>query len=241
MIELKKATPGLKFRAFAFDVKTKGDDGVIEGYGAVFGNIDEYRDVIEKGAFSRTLEERKEKDRPFPMLWQHLTSEPIGVWTKLAEDKTGLYVQGRLLKDKIAKASEVWAMIQERIVTGLSIGYRTVAARFDEKNLIRYLTDLDLEEISAVVFPANDEARVEAFKVAVREGNFPSIKDFEARLRDEDGFSRSQAKHIASRGYADFLRRDAGGLLEAGPDAGDVLAEAKRAISTFKLPKFAKG
>ena len=45
---------------FRFDMEVKfasDKTGVFSGYGAVFGNVDSYGDVIEKGAFKSPIED----------------------------------------------------------------------------------------------------------------------------------------------------------------------------------------
>jgi hypothetical protein len=57
-----------QFKSFALELKeAPGEDGSFEGYAAVFGNVDSYGDVIEKGAFAKTLQENP----TVPILWQH--------------------------------------------------------------------------------------------------------------------------------------------------------------------------
>ena len=66
----------LQFKNFEIkSYKEDGEDFVIEGYGAVFGNIDSVGDVIEKGAFAKTLMERKDR---IAFCLQHNIHEPIG-------------------------------------------------------------------------------------------------------------------------------------------------------------------
>ena len=46
----------LSFKNFTIgQVKEEAGGMTIEGYGAIFGNIDSYGDVINKGAFTKTL------------------------------------------------------------------------------------------------------------------------------------------------------------------------------------------
>src|SRR5688572_5019121 len=45
--------------------------GAFSGYGAIFGNEDAYGDVIERGAFSTSLQEWKGTGKLPPMLLQH--------------------------------------------------------------------------------------------------------------------------------------------------------------------------
>jgi len=51
-----------------------------------------------------------------------------------------------------------------KAITGLSIGYRVVSSRIDNKRRARVLTEVDLFEISLVTFPANDAARISSVK-----------------------------------------------------------------------------
>ena len=66
------------------------DAGVIEGYASLFGVMDQGGDIVERGAFARSLRERGASN--VKMLWQHKGAEPIGVWTRIEEDARGLKV-----------------------------------------------------------------------------------------------------------------------------------------------------
>lgn len=94
------------------------------------------------------------------MLWQHDPSEPIGVWDDVVEDEIGLWVKGRILKD-VARGREAVALIEAGAIDGLSIGYRTVKSRKNDKGS-RLLSELELWEVSLVTFPMLPDARVGA-------------------------------------------------------------------------------
>jgi phage head maturation protease len=117
----------------------------------------------------------------------------------MAEDHHGLHVKGRLLVDDVAKAREVYALIKAGAVNGLSIGYRPLVEEFDRTTEVNRLKEVDLWETSLVVFPANEAAVVTSIK---------TIREFETFLR-EAGWSRAEAKHIASAGFA---QREAGNM-----------------------------
>ncbi|NBO55615.1 MAG: HK97 family phage prohead protease [Actinobacteria bacterium] len=191
----------IKELRIAAEIKAVDDSGTIEGYGSIFGNVDSYGDVVAKGAFSRTLESAVDSKRMPAMLWQHNADEPIGVWTAMREDAKGLYVKGKLADTQ--RGREALQLIKMGALSGLSIGYSTVESSFDNERDIRVLTDLDLWEVSPVTFPANDKARITVAKSA----DIKTRRDFEGFLRDA-GFSRSDAKRIASRGF-DLEQRDA--------------------------------
>src|SRR5882724_9726071 len=152
------------------------DDGTVEGYASLFGEIDAARDVVMPGAFARTLKSRGV--RRVPMLFQHDPAEPVGVWLELTEDFRGLRARGKLIPE-VARARELIALVRDGAVDGLSIGFRTVKGRIDPASRIRKIHELDLWEISIVTFPLLAGARVRS----VKESRFPSRPLSPARAR----------------------------------------------------------
>jgi HK97 family phage prohead protease len=220
----------LKVRDFNLSIKAAdvADDGSFSGYGSVFGVTDSYGEIVAPGAFTESLADLKQKKRVVPVLWQHRTAEPIGVYDELSEDDHGLVVRGRLLKDEVAQAREAHALLKAGAVTGLSIGYWVRQASYDEKTGIRTLIKLDLVEVSLVTFPANDDARVEAVKFKLERGQLPTKPEFEKALREAFPFSKSQAAAIASHGLDHLLRSESEG-------AGE-LKSLTETLAGFSLP-----
>jgi HK97 family phage prohead protease len=150
--------------AAVFAPKTRFDaDGTVEGYASLFGAIDQARDMVMPGAFTRTLKARG--IRRIPMLFQHDPSEPVGIWEELREDARGLYARGRLIPD-VARGRELLALLRQGAIDGLSIGFKTVIGRIDPKTRVRRLEAVELWEISIVTFPLLSGARVHAVKEA---------------------------------------------------------------------------
>lgn len=131
--------------------------GQFSGYASVFGQVDQSGDVVMPGAFRKSLA-RKSK-APIRMLFQHDPKEPIGVWDRIVEDDTGLWVEGRLLVD-VGRASELQHLIHNRALDGLSIGFRTVRAHKEPATGYRRIHQIDLWEISIVTFPMMESARI---------------------------------------------------------------------------------
>lgn len=187
-----------KISGVPLDVKAVSDDGTIEGYGSVFGNVDSYGEVVVPGAFTQSLVDAKRKGRSIKMLWQHDPSQPIGLWNDLAEDSKGLWVKGTLLKDVSTMAREAHGLLKAGALDGLSIGYRTLDAEPDEKRPgVILLKKLELLEVSPVTFAANERARVEVVKAILDGGKLPTVREFEGTLR-ELGFSKSKAEALAT-------------------------------------------
>jgi HK97 family phage prohead protease len=150
--------------ASAFAPRTTIDaDGTVEGYASLFGEIDQARDMVVKGAFADTL--RLRGAQRIPMLFQHDPAEPVGVWLELREDARGLFARGRLIPE-VARARELLSLLRAGAIDGLSIGFRTVKGRLDPRSRVRALLAVDLWEISIVTFPLLAGARVRAVKRA---------------------------------------------------------------------------
>ena len=187
------------------EIKSVSETGVFSGYGSVFHNEDSYGDVVRPGAFKKSLAEWAKKGRLPPMLWQHDRREPIGVFAKMVEDEKGLFVEGRLLIDDIPQARAAYALLKEKALGGMSIGYREILIEQDHDEKVTNLLELDLWEVSVVTFPANEEATVDSVKSALAGGGLPTLPEFEKFLRDA-GFSKSQSVAIASHGLRQLLR-----------------------------------
>ncbi|ELI9036060.1 HK97 family phage prohead protease [Morganella morganii] len=189
-------------------IKSVTETGEFEGYGSVFGVKDSYSDIVVPGAFQASLNEWREKGSLPAMLWQHQISEPVGVYTEMREDDTGLYVKGRLLIEDDPLSKRAHAHLKAGSLSGLSIGYILKDWEYDRNKGAFLLKEIDLWEVSLVTFPSNDEARVSDVKSAFARGDIPSQKSIERVLRDV-GLSRTQAKAFMADGYRALSLRDA--------------------------------
>ncbi len=152
-----KMDTGLEHKFARFGEALELQDGcTIQGYASLFGQGDQGGDIVEKGAYAASLA----KGKGIKMLWQHDPTQPIGIWEEVREDGRGLWVKGRLLLD-VARGREAAALIGAGAIDGLSIGYRTVRARKNDRGQ-RLLQELELWEVSLVTFPMLPSARVSA-------------------------------------------------------------------------------
>lgn len=148
-----------KFCQLDSDLKVVGGSN-IAGYASLFGLSDQGGDIVEPGAYGASLARAVKKGATVKMLWQHDPSQPIGVWDEVVEDAKGLWVKGRILTD-VARGREAVALIEAGAIDGLSIGYRTIKSRRNDKGA-RLLSELELWEVSLVTFPMLPDARVDA-------------------------------------------------------------------------------
>lgn len=200
-------------KSFNLEIKAVQEDGFFSGYGAVFGNIDWYNDVILPGAFTASLAKWRAKNKMPPVLWNHNDSEPIGVYTNIYEDEKGLFVEGKLLVDDVPRAKSTHALLKAGAIDGLSIGYSTKKAN-QQGNGVRELVEVDLGEISIVTQPANERSIITSVKSKLDEGELPTLPEFEKFLR-ESGFSKSQSVAIASKGLRPLLSESEEEIKEA--------------------------
>ncbi|PSJ61653.1 HK97 family phage prohead protease [Pseudaminobacter soli (ex Li et al. 2025)] len=204
-------------------VETVEPDGTFSGYASLFGKVDLGKDVVERGAFARSLKARGASG--IRMLFQHDPNEPIGAWTEIREDARGLFVRGRLAKD-VGRARDVLNLMRGGALDGLSIGFHAVRTRRDAASGVRRILEADLWEISIVTFPMLPEARVET----VKGRQLPTIREFESWLRRDAGLTRSEARRVISKGFASLVGgRDAA----AGPEAAllETIRQATRMIN----------
>lgn len=136
------------------------DDNVFQGYASLFGVPDQGGDIVQKGAYLKSLARLKESFETVKMLWQHDPTQPIGVWDEIKEDHRGLWVKGRILT-KIAKGYEAITLLNANAIDGLSIGYKTIQSERNSKGQ-RLLYEIELWEISLVTFPMLKDARISA-------------------------------------------------------------------------------
>lgn len=144
------------------EIKGIGEDGTFTGIASMYGVSDLEGDIIEKGAFTKTIRENPE----VPVLWQHDEEEVIGLGT-VAEKGNKIEISGKLdLEDPVAQ--NAYRKIKNGLVKGLSIGFMAVKKTFGEENgqFIRRLQEIKLMEVSIVTFPAMPQAQITSVKNA---------------------------------------------------------------------------
>jgi HK97 family phage prohead protease len=161
ILETKSLARSNKFVSADDDeIATAAAIGTVQGYGAVFNNVDFGGDRILKGAFQKSLVDWKSQGRLPIMLAQHASGTfPIGVWTAMSEDSFGLRVTGDVAATP--RGREAWALynMKPSALDGLSIGFSIVDADF--ANGVRELRQLKLYEVSLVGLPMNTLARLD--------------------------------------------------------------------------------
>ena len=156
-----KIIESLEHKFLPFDKPSSLKDGCFVGYASMFGEVDLGNDVVEAGAFKKSLRERGAQN--IRMLFQHDPDQPIGIWQSIIEDHQGLLVEGKI-NDEVTKGREVLSLMRDGAIDGLSIGYQIKHSYKNPKTGVRHITEIDLWEISVVTFPMLPQARINHVK-----------------------------------------------------------------------------
>lgn len=151
---------------FGLSVKSVSEAGVFEGHASTFGNEDLQGDIVDPGAFLRTL---KGSGGRVPVLMGHQGIHIVGFGTDAKEDGNGLLVRAEFTLDSDdGRNAYALAKHAQKLghKLGLSIGYGVPDGGSKVKNGVRHLTDLDLYEYSIAAIPANPRARISNVKTA---------------------------------------------------------------------------
>ena len=156
-------------KAFTETVSISGEGpGEITGYLAVFNNVDRMNEVIQRGAFAKSIKENNGKG--WPLMSRHFVQggdapEVLGTIVEAKEDAKGLWIRATLASDQVAQAMR--AKIVDGHVSGLSVGYRILQQSpemLGNGKSITKLTELKLREGTVTVFPVNELAAITGAK-----------------------------------------------------------------------------
>jgi HK97 family phage prohead protease len=137
-------------------------------YLAKFDNIDSDNDMIKKGAFTKSIQERgpdSPSNRKIAFLRWHDWEKPIGKFLTLQEDDYGLFAVSQL--GTSVGGNDAWNDYNDGIIREHSIGFQYIQDKMrwiDDANAPAQgywmISELKLYEGSAVTFGANSETNV---------------------------------------------------------------------------------
>lgn len=185
-IQQKRAnSPLINYKYFKVDqLKVDTASRKVSGYFAVFGNVDLAGDLIIKGAFTKSIQERgpgTTNGNKIAFLYQHTMSQPLGLITKLIEDDFGLYFEA-IITDELTNPlfNTVLAQLKDGTLDQFSIGYNYVwdKIEYDADKEAFICLELYLAEGSVVTLSCNPLAQFEGMKAQDQE-------DLRIKLRED--------------------------------------------------------
>lgn len=158
-----KGRLGMQYKTFSInskDVNYDGESRTISGYASVFGNKDKAGDILIKGCFSKSIQDRGPESAAndkIIVLWMHDMNEPIGRLTVLYEDDKGLYFEAPI--DDVPRGNQAIKQLESGTLNQFSIGYQYVweNCEYDAEKDAFMVKEVKLHEISVVSIGCNGE------------------------------------------------------------------------------------
>lgn len=142
-----------------------GDDRIVEGHAAVFGQVDSHRTRFTRGGFLKTIQERQPK-KLIRFLWQHQKDWPLGVIQDISEDSKGLAFRARVSETDYGNNALV--LLRDEAVNTASFGFRTEAWSEDPNDKdergwpVRNIDAVTLFELGPITFASNEATTASA-------------------------------------------------------------------------------
>jgi HK97 family phage prohead protease len=195
--------------------------GIVEGYFALFNNKDLDGDIIERGAFAKTLAERGPAGKQLiKYLLDHDTKKVVAKITELYEDEKGLKYVAKIGTHTLGK--DFHEMIESDLINQHSFGYKTIKQQYDSLSKANRLKELMMSEGSALQFlGANPETTIISLK------NFEDAIETFNKL---DGYIRSSKATDETLLQLDIKLNSLSQYIKAGQTTFDTKAENTKII-----------
>ena len=153
----------IEFRSYGFDeIETREVDdhtGHVSAHFSVFGNVDSYGTIVDKGAFKKTINDNKGK---FAITWFHMPEVPVGLGL-FEEDDKGLRADTDVDLD-VQAGHDTFSGIKRGYIDCCSIGFKRITEVL--KKGVKHLTELKLYEGAFLTrgFAANALAKIDSVR-----------------------------------------------------------------------------
>lgn len=167
------------------------DKHVIRVKFASFGNKDAAGDILIKGCFSKSINDRgpeSSTNRKIAFLWQHDTTDPIGRVLSIEERDDGAYADVQLSNfDAVPNAKRAWYQLNDGDINQFSFGYQYVwdkmeYAEADDAFIVR---EVVLHEISVVTLGCNERTEYMGTVKGLEEALLHASPEERLRLKNQ--------------------------------------------------------
>lgn len=125
--------------------------GLVSGYFAMFGNKDLDGDVIENGAFAKTISERGPQGKQLiKYLLDHDKNKVVAKIMNLYEDEKGLRYEAKI--GSHAAGQDFQKMIESDLINQHSFGFKVIQEMYDDQAKANRIKEVMMYEGSAVQF-----------------------------------------------------------------------------------------
>ena len=223
------------------------DGGSITGYASTWTREpDFYGDVVAKGAFAASIERIEAEGRTLPLLWNHDAGDLksyIGTVTGLAEDDHGLLFTATF--DATPEAQRARELAMDGRLAKFSFAYDVIdqmEVELDGGRKANELRELDIHEVSLVLYPANPDTSVVEVKGADTQVEITEQLGSASRtVTVKAGRRNSKADEDAIRQAIALLQGVLGDEPEDGDDAPEPEGEGVKAIDANETDQPTEG
>ena len=125
--------------------------GVVSGYFAMFGNKDLDGDIIERGAFTKTIQERGPNGKQLiKYLLDHDRYKAVAKIQSLEEDSKGLRYSAKIGTHSLGL--DFMKMIESELINQHSFGFVTIKELYDSQAKANRIKEVMMHEGSAIQF-----------------------------------------------------------------------------------------
>lgn len=214
------------------------DEGIVEAFVSVFGNVDLANEIVSLGAMSESIAKGNIKG-----LWMHDWNRPILTVEHIEEipagdprlpvelkEHGGVFTRQRYYKD-IEDSWQSFLKIKHKLVDEYSIGYEVLD--YEIKDGVRVLTKMDLFEVSPVLIGANRKTQtvgVKSFESKAQE-TLVSVNDVLDWIQSKHDMRNKSGRTFSNSNYSTIMSF-AETIIDAGKQLKGLLISASEKTSS---------
>lgn len=119
--------------------------GIVTGYFSSFGNKDSDGDIIQKGAYTKSINENFDRIKH---LLDHDRTKAVGKMQVLKQDDFGLYYESKAGRHTLGQ--DFLKMAEDGIITEHSVGFQTIKENQSKEENANIITEVRLLEGSSL-------------------------------------------------------------------------------------------
>ena len=169
------------FKSCGLELKDLDDSkGIVSFYFSSFGNKDSDGDILQKGAFTKSIKENLSRIKHFK---NHDPKLAVGKILELGEDEKGAFAVSQMSKSTLGKDTLI--EYKEGIISEHSHGFQTINESFSKDRDANIITEVKLWEVSSLThWGANSQTPVTGIKSLEDVGKI--FKSLEKLLKNSD-------------------------------------------------------
>jgi len=220
-------------------------NGYVEGYAVAWDVTDRQGEVMRKGSFAKSLQERVPAGKVLLMI-KHFAHggdfmEAVGKVTEMKENEYGLWFHADFFKDDLSQ--NVRGKVQEKVVQTTSIGYAPVKYGYindanSDRRLLEH-TECKVFEVTLTAKPANEGAIITGAKTI----NIDALKQTFTALHTMLPEAKDLAPELKAKALEDLGGKDTAAELSKLVEGllGKIRAVSEEATDESQSPTPAAG